>query len=454
MGVARYRQLEGRHLDPQGPRVYGSDVIALKVADPAVEDRGGRGRPHPRLPRRARSSRSLAARYQSEDYIQQVLGFDVRARARPCAWRRWRRSTRSRDRAHQRAAGQRGQERRPLSRRSMRPSTATRGRGTSSGRSATCASARGARPVPAALPHLALLQVCSRLTAHHDAGVPARGLNGEAYRGHVFWDELFVYPFLNLRLPRSRGGCSCTATGGSARRARRPGGGLPRGRCTPGRAAATGEEETQTRPPQPAVRDGGTRTSAATSATSARRSSTTSGTTTRRRTTSTSCATAGAEMMLEIARFWSSDRALQPGARSVGDPRRHGPGRVPREVSRARPRGACATTRTRTSWRPGSARPRRKVLELLPASRRDALRARIGLERRGDPDVGGDEPQDVRAVPRRRGDQPVRGLRGPGGARLGGLTGPSTATSSGSIASCGLRATIPTATSWPSRPTR
>jgi trehalose/maltose hydrolase-like predicted phosphorylase len=46
-----------------------------------------------------------------------------------------------------------------------------------------------------------LLQVCSRLTAHHDAGFPARGLNGEAYRGHVLWDELFVYPFLNFRLP-------------------------------------------------------------------------------------------------------------------------------------------------------------------------------------------------------------------------------------------------------------
>ena len=42
---------------------------------------------------------------------------------------------------------------------------------------------------------------CSRLTAHHDAGVTARGLNGEAYRGHVFWDELYVYPFLNFRLP-------------------------------------------------------------------------------------------------------------------------------------------------------------------------------------------------------------------------------------------------------------
>ena len=46
-----------------------------------------------------------------------------------------------------------------------------------------------------------VLQVCSRHTADIDAGVPARGLNGEAYRGHVFWDELYVYPFLNYRLP-------------------------------------------------------------------------------------------------------------------------------------------------------------------------------------------------------------------------------------------------------------
>ena len=34
-----------------------------------------------------------------------------------------------------------------------------------------------------------------------DAGVPARGLHGEAYRGHIFWDELFIFPTLNLRLP-------------------------------------------------------------------------------------------------------------------------------------------------------------------------------------------------------------------------------------------------------------
>lgn len=44
-------------------------------------------------------------------------------------------------------------------------------------------------------------QTLSRHSADADVGVPARGLHGEAYRGHVFWDELFVFPLLNLRMP-------------------------------------------------------------------------------------------------------------------------------------------------------------------------------------------------------------------------------------------------------------
>jgi len=46
-----------------------------------------------------------------------------------------------------------------------------------------------------------LLQTVSFHTTELDAGVPARGLHGEAYRGHIFWDELFIFPFLNLRIP-------------------------------------------------------------------------------------------------------------------------------------------------------------------------------------------------------------------------------------------------------------
>lgn len=46
-----------------------------------------------------------------------------------------------------------------------------------------------------------VLQTMSPATVFVDAGVPARGLHGEAYRGHVFWDELFVLPSLSLRVP-------------------------------------------------------------------------------------------------------------------------------------------------------------------------------------------------------------------------------------------------------------
>jgi len=46
-----------------------------------------------------------------------------------------------------------------------------------------------------------LLQTISPHTAELDAGVPARGLHGEAYRGHIFWDELFVSPVLSVRMP-------------------------------------------------------------------------------------------------------------------------------------------------------------------------------------------------------------------------------------------------------------
>ncbi len=38
-------------------------------------------------------------------------------------------------------------------------------------------------------------------TAALDVGIPARGLHGEAYRGHIFWDELFILPLYNLHFP-------------------------------------------------------------------------------------------------------------------------------------------------------------------------------------------------------------------------------------------------------------
>ncbi|GAB4363963.1 MAG: glycosyl hydrolase family 65 protein [Methylohalobius crimeensis] len=48
---------------------------------------------------------------------------------------------------------------------------------------------------------LHLIQTTSPHIMDLDVGVPARGLHGEAYRGHIFWDELFVFPLFNLRMP-------------------------------------------------------------------------------------------------------------------------------------------------------------------------------------------------------------------------------------------------------------
>ncbi len=46
-----------------------------------------------------------------------------------------------------------------------------------------------------------LLQAVSPNSIGLDIGVPARGWTGEGYQGHIFWDELFIFPFFNYRLP-------------------------------------------------------------------------------------------------------------------------------------------------------------------------------------------------------------------------------------------------------------
>jgi trehalose/maltose hydrolase-like predicted phosphorylase len=57
---------------------------------------------------------------------------------------------------------------------------------------------------PSFLLHLSAfhcLQTASPNTIDLDVGLPARGWSGEGYQGHVFWDALFVYPFINFRMP-------------------------------------------------------------------------------------------------------------------------------------------------------------------------------------------------------------------------------------------------------------
>lgn len=46
-----------------------------------------------------------------------------------------------------------------------------------------------------------LLISVSAFNQRLDASITARGLHGEAYRGHIFWDELFILPLYDLHLP-------------------------------------------------------------------------------------------------------------------------------------------------------------------------------------------------------------------------------------------------------------
>src|SRR3712207_4793938 len=75
-GVARYRQLEGRHLDPVSPRTFGPEIIAL-------EARTRQSRIYVAEAARTRVYRgdelldANCSLYQMQDYVHQVLSFEV-----------------------------------------------------------------------------------------------------------------------------------------------------------------------------------------------------------------------------------------------------------------------------------------------------------------------------------------------------------------------------------------
>ena len=198
-GVARYQQLEGHHLDPVSPRTFGPEIIALKtrtrqsniyIAEAARTRVFQDGE-------KLDVERDL---YQTGDYIQQVLAFDVRERAETRVEKMVAFYT-SLDRAISEPLGSAGRsvQRYP----SFDKAFDGHVKAWDELWRRCDLSLPGDERVQLLLRfHIShVLQVCSRHTVHHDAGVPARGLNGEAYRGHVFWDELYVYPFLNFRLP-------------------------------------------------------------------------------------------------------------------------------------------------------------------------------------------------------------------------------------------------------------
>ena len=378
-GVARYQQLEGRHLSPVSPRTFGPEVVALKAetrqsnlyVSQAARTRVFAGDQPLPVERRL---------YQMEDYIQQVLAFDVRQGAAT--------------RVEKMVAFYISRD--PAISDTLVKAATSAARHTdfaaTFGRHAAAwdelwrvcdIQVSGDERVQQLLRlHIAhVLQVCSHHTADLDAGLPARGLNGEAYRGHVFWDEIYALPFFNVRLPEVTRGLLMYRYRriGEARAAAREAG--LRGAMFPWQSGSEGVEETQRvhlNPVsdlwEPDLSRNQRHVNAAIFYNIWHYFQTTGDQAFLR--------DYGAEMMLEITRFWASIAHFNPERERYEIHGVMGPDEFHDKYPDA-PEGGLrnnAYTSVMVAWLCGIAG---QVLPLLPASRAEALRTRLG--------IGGDE---------------------------------------------------------------
>ena len=273
--------------------------------------------------------------------------------------------------------------------------------------------------------HLHLFQLLQTLSAHSvdlDVGIPARGLHGEAYRGHIFWDDAFVFPYLNLRMPELSRALLLYRWRRlpQAREAAREIG--CRGAMFPWQSGSNGREETQTLHLNP--RSGRwlpdnshlQRHINASIAYSTWQYYEATGDT-------DFLAQHGAEIIFEIAKFWSSlatyDRAddrfdlrgvMGPDEYHDGYPWRDEPGL-----------DNNAYTNVMVVWVLIHAL---ECVDVLPDRRRGELLDHARHHPRGAGALGAHQPQDAAVLARRRNPQPVRGIRAARGVPLGRLRRP------------------------------
>jgi trehalose/maltose hydrolase-like predicted phosphorylase len=374
-GVARYRQLEGRHLDPVSPRTFGPDVIALKVetrqsniyASEAARTSVHEGQEPVEV------ERTL---YQTEDYIQQVLALDVRQGA-PVRVEKMVAFSTSHDRAISDTLAKAGESalRYPRFEEALAPHVSA---WDELWRVCDLSLPGNDRVQLLLRLHIShVLQVCSRNTAEQDAGVPARGLNGEAYRGHVFWDELYVYPFLTFRLPEVTRQLLMYRYRrlGEARAAAREAG--FRGAMFPWQSGSEGKEETQSvhlNPLsgvwEPDLSHNQRHVNAAIFYNVWNYFQATHDLPFLR--------DYGAEMMIEIARFWASIAHFNPERERYEIHGVMGPDEFHEKYPGAEEGGLRnnAYTNVLVAWLCEIAR---EVLSLLPANRAEALRGKLDL---------------------------------------------------------------------------
>ena len=374
-GVARYRQLEGRHLNPVGPRTFGPEVIALKAETRQSNLYIGQAA-RTRVFRAGQPVLVVRRLTQMEDYIQQLVAFDV---PQGVATRVEKLVTffTSRDPA--------------VSDTLVKAATSAARHTDFAATFDRHASAwdelwrvcdlrvSGAKRVQLLLRlHIAhILQVCSRNTADLDAGLPARGLNGEAYRGHVFWDEIYAFPFLNVRLPEVTRGLLLYRYRrmGEARAAAREAGFS--GAMFPWQSGSEGVEETQRvhlNPVsdrwEPDLSHNQRHVGAAIFYNVWHYAQTTGDLAFLREY--------GAEMMLEITRFWASIAHFNPERERYEIHGVMGPDEFHEKYPDAARGGLRnnAYTNVIVAWLCDVAC---QLVTLLPASRTEALRKRLGI---------------------------------------------------------------------------
>ena len=373
--VARYRALEGRHLDPISPRTFGPEVIAVKVRTrqsslyiaEAARTRVYRGE------EKVEAERSL---YQMEDYIQQVLAFDV-SEGETVRVEKIVAFYTSHDQAINEPLGNAGKSvtRYPDFAEALRRHELAWDELWRACDLQLPADEHVQRLLRLHISHL--LQVCSRHTTDHDAGVPARGLNGEAYRGHIFWDELYVYPFLNFRLPEVTQELLMYRFRrlGEARALAREAG--YQGAMYPWQSGSDGKEETQevhlnplSGTWDPDLSHNQRHVNAAIFYNIWTYHQSTNDYRFLR--------DHGAEMMLEIARFWASIAHHNPERDRYEIHGVMGPDEFHEKYPESEDGGLKnnAYTNVMAAWIADCAQ---KVLDLLPEGRAEALRSRIGL---------------------------------------------------------------------------
>lgn len=374
-GVARYQQLEGRHLQPELTRTVGPDIIALRVQT---------GQSHIYIAQAARTrvygehevvsaERGL---YQMEDYIHQVLTFEVEERA-PVRVEKMVAFYSSRDHAISEplANAIKAVDRYEPFAESFEHHARAWDELWSVCDMRIPKDDRVQLLIRLHISHV--LQVCSPHTADLDTGVPARGLNGEAYRGHVFWDELYIYPFLNFRLPEITRELLMYRYRrlDEARAAAKEAG--YRGAMYPWQSGSDGKEETQVVHLNPRsgrwdrdLSHNQRHINAAIFYNIWRYYQTTDD--------SEFLLGHGAEMMLEIARFWSTITSFNPDRERYEIHGVMGPDEFHEKYPGSEEEGLRnnAYTNVLVAWICETAQ---EVLDLLPERRRRALCAKIGL---------------------------------------------------------------------------